>query len=183
MKAQLDSFFHFWQNHPMLFAKSRLWYEKYWVMEKLCFQPLIQKNYWPLLYQRWKTHFWYSDYFRVTMMLWMITDVSEWMSIREITESWRLDIVRNIKNQCIAWPVKSVQRCFVTNNCLEQNETCSEGKSSFSKLFCFSYLAKLCFVNRITFPWHCFFDWTKFMKLLIIQCINNMWMYVSGILH
>ena len=30
------------------------------------------------------------------MMLWMITDVSEWMSIREITESWRLDIVRNI---------------------------------------------------------------------------------------
>ena len=48
------------------------------------------------------------------MTLWMITDVSEWMSIREITESWRLDIVRNIKNQCIAWPVKSVQRCFVT---------------------------------------------------------------------
>ena len=32
------------------------------------------------------------------MMLWMITDVSEWMSIREITENWRLDTVRNIPN-------------------------------------------------------------------------------------
>ena len=32
------------------------------------------------------------------MMLWMITDVSEWMIIREITENWRLDTVRNIPN-------------------------------------------------------------------------------------
>ena len=47
------------------------------------------------------------------MMLWMITDVSEWMSIREITENWRLDTVRNILSQYIAWPVRSVQMCFV----------------------------------------------------------------------
>ena len=61
-----------------------------------------------------ENYFWYFDYFRVTMMLWMITDVSEWMSIREITESWRLDIVRSILSQYMAWPVRSVQKCFVT---------------------------------------------------------------------
>ena len=54
-----------------------------------------------------------NAFIRVTMMLWMITDVSEWMSIREITESWRPDIVRNIPNWYIWWHVRDAVVCIV----------------------------------------------------------------------
>ena len=53
--------------------------------------------------------------YRVTMMLWMITDVSEWMSIREITESWRPDTVRNIPMKCIIQVVENASMYSVVD--------------------------------------------------------------------
>ena len=47
------------------------------------------------------------------MTLWMITDVSEWMSISETTESLRLDIVRNTQTRSTILHVGDVRKCTV----------------------------------------------------------------------
>ena len=50
---------------------------------------------------------------RVTMTHWMIISVSGWMSIREITERWRLDTVNNILNRFTLWCVRNAVRFTV----------------------------------------------------------------------
>ena len=58
------------------------------------------------------------------MMLWMITDVSEWTSIRKTTESWRLDIVRNIQKKCALLVVRNALMCSAVDVCV--NLACAQ---------------------------------------------------------
>ena len=96
------------------------------------------------------------------MMLWMITDVSEWMSIREITEKWRLDIVRNIPNSYTWWPVRNAVQSFVVtvwNSLILALMVCRRTLSKgFSPPFLFKTVSQFDLDQKPSLQGRC--DWT-----------------------